>query len=204
MANPTNPRPGRFVRRTGRDVWASSGPPNYLESILAAGTVAAPLLAGASFTLVVLVLQSSAPFGRWQDLALLLFVTAGLAQVFAVQTVIWTRRYTVTPDELKQWFPDDFTDHEDRPTQWLQQFQRVNNETARRWAGRTRAWINVGIALLLAGVAVGVVPAGQISPVRWSVITAAWIGVAIEASWMAALVVDERDRLGMLVRSGAI
>src|ERR1700678_3435041 len=170
MANPTNPRPGRFVRRTGRDVWASSGPPNYLESILAAGTVAAPLLAGASFTLVVLVLQSSAPFGRWQDLALLLFVTAGLAQVFAVQSVIWTRRYMVTPDELRAWFPEDFTDGE-RPTPWLLNVQADADESARTWANRTRMWINAGLSLLLAGIAVGVVPSGSISPMRWAVIT---------------------------------
>src|ERR1700678_3842473 len=106
MANPTNPRSRRFVQRTGRDVWTTRGPVAYLESIQAAGSVAAPLLAGASFTLVALVLQSSTPFGRWQDVSLLLFVAAGLAQIFAVQSVIWTRRYMATPDELKQWFPE--------------------------------------------------------------------------------------------------
>src|SRR6185437_14336560 len=123
MANPTNPPPRRFVQRTGRDVWTTSGPPAYLESIQAAGTVAAPLLAGASFTLVALVLQSPTPFGRWQDVSLLLFVAAGLAQIFAVQSVIWTRRYMVTPDELRQWLPDDFTDHGERPTQWIRLLQ---------------------------------------------------------------------------------
>lgn len=80
----------------------------------------------------------------------------------------------------------------------------VNDERARRWAGRTRAWINAGITLLLAGIAVGVVPPGLISSVRWTVITVAWIGVAVEASWVAAMVLDERARLGMLVRSGAV
>src|ERR1700735_3823437 len=110
MVNPTNVQPFRYVKREGQDVWSSAGPPWYLESIQAAGSVAAPLLAGASFTLVALVLQSTTPFSRWQDLALLLLVAAGLAQVFAVQSVIWTRRYMVTPDELRQWFPGDFTD----------------------------------------------------------------------------------------------
>jgi hypothetical protein len=204
MANPTNPRPRRFVQRTGRDVWTTSGPLAYLESIQAAGTVAAPLLAGASFTLVALILQSPTPFGRWEDFSLLLFVAAGLAQIFAVQSVIWTRRYMATPDDLRQWFPDDFTGRGERPTQWLQLFQRFNDERARRWAGRTRAWINAGITLLLAGIAVAVVPPGPISSVRWPVITVAWIGVAVEASWVASMVLDERARLGMLVRSGAV
>jgi hypothetical protein len=204
MANPTNPPPRRFVQRTGRDVWTTSGPPAYLESIQAAGTVAAPLLAGASFTLVALVLQSPTPFGRWQDVSLLLFVAAGLAQIFAVQSVIWTRRYMATPDDLRQWFPDDFTDRGEQPTEWLRLLQRFNDERARRWAGRTRAWINAGISLLLAGVAVGVVPSGPISSVRWQVITVAWIGVAVEASWVAAVMVDTQARLGMLVCSGAV
>lgn len=192
------------MQRTGRDVWTTRGPLAYLESIQAAGSVAAPLLAGASFTLVALVLQSPKPFGRWQDVSLLLFVAAGLAQIFAVQSVIWTRRYMVTPDELKQWLPDDFTDHGERPTQWLQLFQRFYDERARRWAQRTRAWINAGITLLLVGIAVGVVPPGPVGSVRWLVIAVAWAGVAVEASWVAAMALDERAWLGMLMRSGAI
>jgi hypothetical protein len=204
MVNPTNSRPRRYVPRTGRDVWTFSGPPGYLESIQAAGNVAAPLLAGASFTLVALVLQSTTAFGRWQDLALLLLVGAGLAQVFAVQSVIWTRRYMVTPDELRQRFPDDFTDNGERPTQWLLNVQWLNDRNARKWASRTRMWINAGISLLLAGVAVGVVPPGHISPVRWAVIILAWTGVAIEASWVIAAAVDEPARLGLLLRSATI
>jgi hypothetical protein len=206
MANPTNPPPPsrRFAERTGRDVWTSGGPFGYLESVQAAGSVAAPLLAGASFTLVALVLQSASPFGRWQNFSLLLFVAAGLAQIFAVQSVAWARRYMAAPVDLRQWLPDDFIDRGERPTEWLQQYQRFNDERARRWAGRTRAWINAGITLLLAGIAVGVVPPGPVSPVRWPVITVAWIGVAVEASWVAAMRLDERARLGLLVRSGAI
>lgn len=203
MANPTNPRPRRFVERTGREIWTTNGPLAYLESIQAAGAVAAPLLAGASFTLVALVLQSSTPFGRWQDVSLLFLVAAGLAQIFAVQSVIWARRYMTSPDELRQWFPDDFT-HRERPTEWLRLLQRFYDERARRWARLTRAWLNTGITLLLAGIAVGVVPPGPISRVRWVVIVVAWLGVVVEASWVSAMVADERDRLGLLTRSGAI
>lgn len=204
MGNPTNLEPTRFVRRTGRNVWALPSPLGYQESIQSAGSVAAPLLAGASFTLVALVLQSTTPFGRWQDLALLLLVAAGLAQVFAVQSVIWTRRYMVTPDELKQWFPDDFTEGREGPTQWLLNVQADYDENAGKWANRTRGWINVGISLLLAGIAVGVVPPGHISPMRWTVVTVAWIGVAIEASWVIGTLVDDRARRGMMLRSAAI
>jgi hypothetical protein len=202
MVSPTNFEPRRFAPRAGRDVWTFTGPPGYLESIQSAGNVAAPLLATASFALVALVLQSTT--ARWQDLALLLFIGAGLAQVFAVQSVIWTRRYMVTPDELRQWFPDDFTDQGERPTQWLLNFQWINDRDARKWAKRSRMWINAGISLLLAGVAVTVVPLGDISPMRWVVITVAWAGVAVEASWVIATEVDESARIGMLLRSAAI
>jgi hypothetical protein len=204
MGNPTNLEPCRYEPRTGQDVWAFPLPLGYLDSIQSAGSVAAPLLAGASFTLVALVLQSAIPFGRWQDLALLLLVAAGLAQVFAVQSVIWTRRYMVTPDELRQWFPDDFTEDGERPTPWILNVQEDSGQQARTWANRTRWWINVGISLLLAGVAVGVVPPGRISVMRWAVVTAAWAGVAVEATWVAGLLVAGGTRRAMLPRSAAI
>jgi hypothetical protein len=204
MVNPTNVPPFRFAPRRGQAVWPAAGPPWYLDSIQAAGSVAAPLLAGASFTLVALVLQSTTPFGRWQDLALLLLVAAGLAQVFAVQSVVWTRRYMVTPDDLKQWYPGDFSDPGKRPTEWLLNIQRGNNQLAEKWADRTRWWMNAGISLLLAGIAVGVVPAGHISGVRWAVIAVAWAGVAVEASWVLTIAVDEPARSGMMLRAAAI
>jgi len=204
MVNPTNRGPRRFVPRTGRRVWTFAGPPGYQESIQAAGSVAAPLLAGASFTLVALVLQSSTPFGRWQDLALLLLVAAGLAQIFAVQSVIWTRRFMATPDELRQWFPDDFTDGGERPTQWLLNMQESNDQSATKWAQRTRLSINAGISLLLAGIAVGVVPPGHISPLRWAVITVAWVGVAVEATWVTTAMADEPVRPGLMLRAAAL
>lgn len=204
MVNPTNRRPRRYVPRTGRDVWTPAEPLGYLESIQAAGSVAAPLLAAASFTLVALVLQSSTPFGRWENLALLLFVAAGLAQVFAVQSVIWTRRYMATPDEFKEWFPDDFANGGERPTQWLADLQEFYDQTAEKWAERTRLWINVGISLLLAGIAVGVVPPMHISSWRWAVITVAWVGVAVEVSWVTAAMVGEPARRGLLLRLAAL
>ena len=204
MGNPTNLESRRYVPRAGRNVWALPHPVGYLESIQSTGSVVAPLLAGASFTLVALVLQSTTPFGRWQDLALLLLVAAGLAQVSAVQSVIWTRRYMATPDELRQWYPDDFTHDEQRPTQWILNVQGDNDQNARKWAKRTRRWINAGISLLLGGIAVGVVPPGDISPMRWAVVTVAWTGVAVEASWMIGTLVDDRARRGMMLCTAAI
>jgi hypothetical protein len=204
MGGPTNLESRRYAPRAGRDVWALPDPVGYLQSIQSAGSVAAPLLAGASFTLVALVLQSTTPFGRWQDLALLLLVAAGLAEVFAAQSVVWTRRYMATPDELKQWYPDDFTHDGKRPTQWILNVQGDNDQNARKWANRTRGWINAGISLLLAGIAVGVVPPGHISPMRWAVVTVAWIGVAVEACWMIGTLVDDRARRSLMLCTAAV
>jgi hypothetical protein len=204
MGKPTNLESRHFVRRTGRDVWTRPRPIGYQDSIQAAGSVAAPLLAGASFTLVALVLQSTTTFSRWQNLALFFFVAAGLAQIFAVQSIIWTRRYMVTPDELRQWFPDDFTDDGHSPTQWLLNIQAYSDQNARKWARRTRGWINTGISLLLAGIAVGVVPPGDIGPTRWAVVTVAWAGVAVEVAWVIGTLVDEQARRDMMLRSAAI
>jgi len=204
MGNPTNLEPRSYVPRSGRDVWALPNPVGYLESIQSAGSIAAPLLAGASFALVALVLQATTRFGRWQDLALLFLVAAGLAQVFAVQSVIWTRRYMATPDDLKQWYPDDFTNDGERPTQWILNVQADNDQNARKWANRTRGWINAGISLLLAGVAVGVVPSGHISPMRWVVVTVAWAGVAVEACWVIGTLVDDQARPGMMLCTATI
>ncbi len=177
--------------RTGRDVWTLPGLPGYLDSVQAAGAVAAPLLAGASFTLAALVLQASSPFARWPDLALFCFVGAGLAQVFAVQCVVWTRRYVMTPDEARQWFPDDFEHHEERPTPWLAKVQWGYVQRAQTWARRTVIWVNAGISLLLAGVAASVIPDGHIDPVRWAVIVIACGGVLVEASWVTVTRVRE-------------
>ena len=193
----------RGAPRTGRDVWSLPGLPGYLDSIQAAGAVAAPLLAGASFTLAALVLQASSPFARWPDLALLCFVASGLAQVFAVQCVVWTRRYMMTPDELRQWFPDDFHRHDDQPTAWLKNVQWDSAEQAVPWARRTVSWLNAGIALLLAGVAASVVPPGHISALRWAVIVVGCAGVAVEASWVTSTLVGD-DLRGELLSSLAV
>lgn len=182
----------RGAPRTGRDVWTLPGYPGYLDSVQSAGAVAAPLLAGASFTLAALVLQASTPFARWPDLALGCFVGAGLAQVFAVQSVVWTRRYMMTPDDLRQWFPQDF--HGEDPTEWLRTVQWSGAQLAQTWARRTMRWVNAGLALLLAGVAASVIPPGHISGPRWAVIVAACTGVVVEAVWVATTIVPERLR----------
>jgi hypothetical protein len=65
-------------------------------SIEGAGTVAAPLLAGFSFTLVAFVLQLGPGHIRWPDLTLTLLVAAGLSLIGTVQSLLWSRAYEGT------------------------------------------------------------------------------------------------------------
>jgi hypothetical protein len=61
--------------------------------IQSAGTVGAPLLAGISFALVALVIQSPTSAIRWPDTDQLLFVAAGLLFMVAVQAAMWDVQY---------------------------------------------------------------------------------------------------------------
>jgi len=171
------------AQRQGEDVWTVIEPLGYLDSIQAVGAFPAPILAGASFTFAALILQSARPFARWPDLALLGFIAAGLALIYTVQAIVWTRRYTITPDDLARWYPADFAN--ERPTEWLRNRQDSHARQARTWAGRSRAGYHAGILLLLAGVAIAVIPPGHIQAERWAVISVALAGVAGEAGWIA-------------------
>jgi hypothetical protein len=175
--------PGSPVRRQGEDVWKVIEPLGYLDSIQAAGAFASPILAGASFTLAALTLQAGKPFSRWPDIALLGFVGAGLALIYAVQAIVWARRYTITPDDLARWYPADFAG--DRPTAWLKRHQESHARQALTWAGRSRGGYHAGILLLLVGVALALVPPGHIAAMRWVVIGVAVAGVAGEVGWIA-------------------
>jgi hypothetical protein len=180
------------AQRTGRDVWAWDRPLGYQDSIQSAGTFAAPILAGASFTLAALILQASATVARWSDAALFCMVGAGLCLIYAVQAIVWARRYTVTPDELLQWLPDDWEDG--RPTPWLLNVQDSHFRQARKWARRSRAGYHAGIILLLAGVAVILIPPGHIALTRWCVIGLGCAGVLAEAAWIVVATFSARRR----------
>ena len=71
-------------------------------AVQSVGSVAAPLLAGFSFTLVGLVLASPDRI-RWPGASLVLLTAAGLSHVTAVQCAAWAREWNPTPSELLNW-----------------------------------------------------------------------------------------------------
>jgi hypothetical protein len=145
------------------------GPPSPYGAfaiVEAFGMVAAPLLAGVAVTLMALVAQSAIP-PRWPDLALVLLGLAATLFLYVIQLNARARGYAVTPSQVREWYPDDYTDpHRQRVLAWELHHHRDN------WAylvRRARFCNNLAIIALLAGIATVLVPrpAGEFTPLRW-------------------------------------
>lgn len=176
--------------------WTAPMPLGYFASIQNMGGLAAPLLAGASFTMIALLLpvanRSDQRFARWPDVSLMLLVVAALSMITSVQASVWSRRYETRPSELTEWFPAEVDDG--RPSSWLRLVQRDHHLLATRWAGRARVIYNVGILALLAAVTVACVPPGAISASRWVLVWVAAAGVFGELGWLTATI-SHRGRI---------
>jgi hypothetical protein len=108
-------------------VWVGKGHLGYRRSIETAGTVAAPLLAGFSFTLLVLLLPSlgeeetmvragqgarliteSQAFSAAPEVAAILLLLAGLLLIGTVQAAVAVRYHAHTPADYEEWYPQYF------------------------------------------------------------------------------------------------
>jgi hypothetical protein len=100
---------------------------------------AATLLAGFAIAFVGLVVSSSSAL-RWPGWTMLVLALSGLILIFAVQAGFWARSYRpdVSAEDAAQW------------TLLLDEYER--------WTLVTRWAYNVGIALLLGGMALALVP----------------------------------------------
>lgn len=136
----------------------------YRRALDSAGSVAAPLLAGFSFTLLVLFLpslgerattvtgrgrigvaQQTEPFSAHPEPAAVLLLSAGLLLVASVQATINMRKHSHTPGELQQWYPESFREVQARhaePSEAQASFWEFEGWAARsvdsRWYG---AWV---------------------------------------------------------------
>lgn len=140
-------------------IWVSEANIGFRRSIEAAGTVASPLLAGFSFTLLVLLLPSLGSskttihgarglrvvteeqhFSGAPEAAAILLLLAGLLLVASVQAAITVRYHAQTPASYAEWFPQYFRDGDDgvRPPQDLKGWSWEGVDAARvgdRWVG---------------------------------------------------------------------
>jgi hypothetical protein len=157
--------------------WSVPHPYGAPKAMEAMGTVAAPLLAAGALGLLGLVLQVEVEL-RWPSLALLLLVASAISLVLAVQATNWMRQYDVTPSELREWHDDADSRLADlRDIQWTYQAERG------AWENRARRAYQFGIVVLFAGVAVVLVPRGDIDLTRGIAIVAATIAAVSEAIW---------------------
>jgi hypothetical protein len=165
-------------------VWVMTGELGYPEAIQTAGTVAAPLLAGFSLTMVALLLptisNADRTFARWGDLALGFLMAAAILLIMAVQCAMHARSYQVTPDELMSWWGRPGG----RPTPAILHNQKVHANKNRYWAAWTRWTYDLGIVLLMAALPLMVLPPGKIPMGRWFIEIITIIGFVVEASWV--------------------
>jgi hypothetical protein len=112
-----------------RAPWVFGDHPGFARSMDLAGTIAAPLLAGFSFTLLVAVLpildsdsrsvvpiagtpagQQTEAFSRFPEVAGVMLLLAGVLLVMCVQFTIRARYYGHSPNELEELNPEYFRD----------------------------------------------------------------------------------------------
>jgi MFS family permease len=137
-------------------------PPGYPEAIHSLGSVAAPLLAGFSLTLVVYTLTATEAF-RWPNLALVLIMSAVLALIGCVQCTMCARLF-LAPGR-----------------------QEPRLAAAHRlWAKRAQVLYNGGVLLLLAGITVALVPPGPVAPARLAAVGVGLLGLAVALLWIAS------------------
>jgi hypothetical protein len=170
---PTDP----FEADTAWDVPDDFGAAAAIQSV---GTVAAPLLAGFSFTLLTLVVQNPNDFAE-PGVTLLLLVAAGLAMIFAVQFGAWARLHEARPSDYREWWPDA-----DKDAGLVREHSDALREHA-QWASWTRLSYNLGVLLLLAAVVFLLLPRGEtvdLTTARGWAVAVALAGLAIEGWWM--------------------
>ncbi len=146
------------------------------------GSVAAPLLAGFSLTLLILIITNPDAF-RWPGPVLVALAFAAVTLISVVQFTFWARSCTVTPDELKSWWPDLET--EERRV--VVRGEQLAHERARRtWSRRARWSYRLGIITLLLGMAIALIPPGHVTTARWIASSVVLLGLLFEVLWVIA------------------
>jgi hypothetical protein len=171
--------------------WNPPYPYNFPAAIESMGSIAAPLLAGFSITLAVLILSSTAHF-RWVNASTFLLVAAALALIASVQFAFQARQYVVTPSQIEEWWP--FPD--DPPTrEYLRRVQRDHRKRSRRWGDFARYAYDIGLLCLLLGVTSILAPARGLthaSDGRLATVALALLAFTIEACWIVRSLIPIR------------
>jgi hypothetical protein len=174
----------------------------YVASIGVASSVAAPLLAGVSFTLISLLIpyadQAHRSYVRWLPLTLAFLMLAAGALLGTVQCGVSVRRYDVSPDQLLEYEPQASSDP--AVLSRLQAEQAHYIRLAEVWSDRARWTYHLGITALLTAMTLVLVPTGRVTPGNLAPTITAGALLAAELVWIANVIGGEHTRAGALRR----
>jgi hypothetical protein len=158
--------------------WDAPFPYGFPAAIESAGTVAAPLLAGFTFALIGLIVTAADTL-RYPGIALSLLVTSSISAIAAVQCGFWSRQFAITKEDIRVW-------RQDYPPERQLALQRLHRRGYEIWTARFTGTYRAAILLLLAGVAMTLVPTGPIGLAHCLAIGIAGLGFVGESLWVAA------------------
>lgn len=154
-------------------------------------SVAGPLLAGFSLTLIVLVLQLPEGSSIWPDIVLFAFALSACCELLAIQFGFWMRAYTVSRRDALDWWGDG----EDVTRQGEVRRERMRHLLVRDvWARRARRSYELGVVSLLAGLTLLLIPASPLgmSYLRYCAAAIPFLALLFELAWAMASELDYR------------
>ncbi len=141
--------------------------PAYLgepNATAARSSMATPLLAGFSITLLGVIAQQQDAF-RQPGMSIFLLCLAAVAFVMSVQCGFWARQYLVTPSEILNWYPGRLLS--DPELQQAREDQHRGGRAYQMWERRAKTSYGVGLLGLLSGVCVALIPDAEAAQPGW-------------------------------------
>ncbi|MGW7692717.1 hypothetical protein ACWGMA_28285 [Streptomyces asiaticus] len=145
--------------------WRKPAPLNWSAAREGQYTTAAPLLGGASITLLGLVITDRDKF-RWPDATLL---ALALTTLFMVMAVVWgvrSRQYLYSRSDVEAWWGPLSEMSDDRHKQLIQD-QRKHYSRWSRLAGRADLCYSSGLLCLAVGSSLALAPPAHTAAPAW-------------------------------------
>ena len=165
--------------------WRKPAPLAYGPALDAVTTIAAPLLAGFSITVIAAVAASSEKF-RWPGIALLALTVAAVLLVASLQLGFYARQHLYSAADVADWWTPEYLEESHR----AERRQREQQEDFARWkkiSSKARTTYNIGITILALGVASVLVPLPSAShsesSFRWAAAAVATMAALGELAW---------------------
>ena len=152
----------------------------YHHAVQSVSSVASPLLAGFSVTMLVLVVQGPR-YLRWPELALCLLVFSAIGFISSLQFGIWARSYVATPNEIMQWWPE--AAEGSAILSRLMYEQSSDHDRHLKLASWTMLSFNLSVPILFGALTAALVPSAPIPPARWVAIIIMGLATATELGW---------------------